>query len=157
ICMLTFSEQARPSANELVTLLYVTSKHEPTYNITNTQCYWFIKTVFEALKSLFEGAEKNPADHQGGTWNGVPIPMKGSIDEVCTKYQTAWAALAQEVEQKCRVKQQVTYFSLVFIICTYNILNRKKKNGGRHMRNVRLQKKSPKVNMSNARQQRRKC
>ncbi|KAI6098730.1 hypothetical protein F5141DRAFT_1252827 [Pisolithus sp. B1] len=76
ICTLTFPEGVRPSANEVATLLYVTSKHEPTYTITSTQCYW------------------------------VRIRTKGSVDEVCSKYSAARTALAEEAEQKRRAEQQ---------------------------------------------------
>ncbi|KAI6017067.1 hypothetical protein EDC04DRAFT_2608173 [Pisolithus marmoratus] len=106
ICMLTFPEGVGPSANELATLLYVTSKHEPTYTITNTQCYWFVDTVFEALMSLFPGAQQDIVNHQGGMWNRVWIHTKESIDEVCGKYCAARTALAKEAEQKHRAEQQ---------------------------------------------------
>ncbi|KAI6004582.1 hypothetical protein EDC04DRAFT_3146910 [Pisolithus marmoratus] len=106
VCALTFSEKAMPTANELATLLYVTSKHEPTYSVTNTQCYWFVETVFEALKVLFTGAEQDTASHRGGTWNRVPIRTKESVEEVCAKYRAARAALEEEMEQKRRVERQ---------------------------------------------------
>ncbi|KAI6095276.1 hypothetical protein F5141DRAFT_1271729 [Pisolithus sp. B1] len=106
ICMLTFPEGVRPSANKLATLLYVTSKHEPTYTITNTQCYWFVNTVFEALKPLFLGAQQDTANHRGGMWNRVRIHTKESTDEVCGKYRAARTALAEEAEQKHRAEQQ---------------------------------------------------
>ncbi|KAI6041111.1 hypothetical protein EDC04DRAFT_2671990 [Pisolithus marmoratus] len=106
VCALTFSENAMPSANELATLLYVTSKHEPTYSVTNTQCYWFVETVFEALKVLFTGAEQDTASHRGGTWNRVPIRTKESVEEVCAKYRAARAALEEEIRQKERVERQ---------------------------------------------------
>ncbi|KAI6137802.1 hypothetical protein EDD17DRAFT_1517071 [Pisolithus thermaeus] len=106
ICMLTFPEGVGPSANKLATLLYVTSKHEPTYTITSTQCYWFVDTVFEALKSLFLGAQQDIANHRGGMWNRVRIRMKESVDEVCGKYRAARTALAEEAEQKHRAEQQ---------------------------------------------------
>ncbi|KAI6014918.1 hypothetical protein EDC04DRAFT_2608906 [Pisolithus marmoratus] len=95
ICMLTFPEGVGPSANE----------HKPTYTITNTQCYWFVNTVFEALKSLFPGAQQDIVNHQGGTWNRVWIHMKESVDEVCGKYHAAQTALAK-AEQKHRAEQQ---------------------------------------------------
>ncbi|KAI6137685.1 hypothetical protein EDD17DRAFT_1517134 [Pisolithus thermaeus] len=106
ICTLTFPEGVGPSANEVATLLYVTSKHEPTYTITSTQCYWFVDTVFEALKSLFAGAQQDIVNHRGGTWNRVRIHTKGSVDEVCSKYSAARTALAEEAEQKRRAEQQ---------------------------------------------------
>ncbi|KAI6039141.1 hypothetical protein EDC04DRAFT_2687203 [Pisolithus marmoratus] len=56
LCTLTFPEGAGPSTNELATLLYVTSKQRPKCNLTDIQCYWFVGTVFGALRSLFEGA-----------------------------------------------------------------------------------------------------
>ncbi|KAI6102324.1 hypothetical protein EDD16DRAFT_1900939 [Pisolithus croceorrhizus] len=95
-----------PSANELATLVYITSAHEPTYNVTNTQCYWFVETIFEALKSLFAGAEEIIVNTQGGTWNGVPIRRKPSADGVCTKYRAARAALAEEAERKHTAQRQ---------------------------------------------------
>ncbi|KAI5983569.1 hypothetical protein EDC04DRAFT_3008541 [Pisolithus marmoratus] len=87
ICGLKSSENGGPSANELVTLLDVTSKHEPAYILINMQCYWFVANV-------------------RGTWNGLPICMKESLDEVCGKYCAAWAALLEEIELKHRVKHQ---------------------------------------------------
>ncbi|KAI6096633.1 hypothetical protein F5141DRAFT_1067515 [Pisolithus sp. B1] len=105
ICTLTFSEKAQPSTNQLVTLLDVTSKHEPTYTITNMQCYWFVETVFEALKSLFDGAEQDIPKHRRGTWNGVPVhTKKESMNKVCDKYCAARAALTKEAEQKHRAE-----------------------------------------------------
>ncbi|KAI6096451.1 hypothetical protein F5141DRAFT_583376 [Pisolithus sp. B1] len=95
-----------PSANELATLVYITSAHEPTYNVTNTQCYWFVETIFEALKSLFAEAEEIIVNTQGGTWNGVPIRRKPSADGVCTKYRAARAALAEEAERKHTAQRQ---------------------------------------------------
>ncbi|KAI6005432.1 hypothetical protein EDC04DRAFT_2783861 [Pisolithus marmoratus] len=106
ICGLRFSENGGPSANELATLLDVTSKHEPAYTLINTQCYWFVATVFAALKSLFVGAEQDITTHQGGTWNGLPIRTKESLDEVCAKYRAARAALLEEIELKRRVEHQ---------------------------------------------------
>ncbi|KAI6105186.1 hypothetical protein EV401DRAFT_2078490 [Pisolithus croceorrhizus] len=107
ICTLTFSEKDRPSATQIATLLYVTSKHEPTYSITNTQCYWFVETVFDALKSLFVSAQEDITNRRGGTWNRVPVPTKPrSAVEVCDKYRAAWAALAEEGEQKHRAEQR---------------------------------------------------
>ncbi|KAI6099270.1 hypothetical protein EV401DRAFT_958059 [Pisolithus croceorrhizus] len=106
-CVLTFPEGAGPSASQLATLLYVTSKHEPSYTLTNTQCYWFVETVFGALKSLFAGAAQDNPKRRGGTWNRVPIPTKGgSVDVVCAKYRAARAALAEEAEQKRKAEQQ---------------------------------------------------
>lgn len=89
ICALTFSEKARPSANELGTLLYLTSKLEPTYTVTSTQCYWYAKTVFTALETLFEDAKPNVAKHPGGTCYGVSVPTKESVSKVCGKYREA--------------------------------------------------------------------
>ncbi|KAI6095201.1 hypothetical protein EDD16DRAFT_773211 [Pisolithus croceorrhizus] len=95
-----------PSANELATLVYITSAHEPTYNVTNTQCYWFVETIFEAIKSLFAGAEEIIVNAQGGTWNGVRIRRKPSADGVSTKYRAARAALAEEAERKHTAQRQ---------------------------------------------------
>ncbi|KAI6094170.1 hypothetical protein EDD16DRAFT_1687418 [Pisolithus croceorrhizus] len=100
ICTLTFSEKARPSANELGTLLYLTSKLEPTYTVTSTQCYWYAKTVFTALETLFVDAKPNVAKHPGGTCYGVSVPTKESVGEVCDKYREARDALALEVANR---------------------------------------------------------
>ncbi|KAI6094171.1 hypothetical protein EDD16DRAFT_1687431 [Pisolithus croceorrhizus] len=90
ICTLTFSEKARPSANELGTLLYLTSKLEPTYTVTSTQC----------LLTLFVDAKPNVAKHPGGTCYGVSVPTKESVGEVCDKYREARDALALEVANR---------------------------------------------------------
>ncbi|KAI6005421.1 hypothetical protein EDC04DRAFT_2907986 [Pisolithus marmoratus] len=107
VCMLMFSKKVMPSANELVTLLYVTSKHEPMYGITNMQCYWFAETVFDTLKVLFKDATQDPEKHHGGTWNKLLVPMKeGSMEEVCVKYCAAQAALEEEIKQKWRQEEE---------------------------------------------------
>ncbi|KAI6022631.1 hypothetical protein EDC04DRAFT_2728780 [Pisolithus marmoratus] len=80
--------------------------HKPAYTLTNMQCYWFVATVFAALKSLFAGAEQDTTTHQGGRWNGLLIHMKESLDEVCAKYCAARAALLEEIELKHRVEHQ---------------------------------------------------
>ncbi|KAI6100053.1 hypothetical protein EDD16DRAFT_1526648 [Pisolithus croceorrhizus] len=105
VCSLTFSEKARPSANELATLLYLTSKLEPTYTVTSTQCYWFVETVFTALKSLFEDAEQDIAIHRGGTWNGVPVYTKASVKEQIEQRQWVRARAAEEIAQREREKR----------------------------------------------------
>ncbi|KAI6128650.1 hypothetical protein EDD16DRAFT_1723850 [Pisolithus croceorrhizus] len=105
-CTLTFSEENRPSAIQLATLLRVTSRLEPMYSLAHTQCYWFVRTVFGALKRLFQDAKQDIPKHSGGTWNGLPIPMKENMDVVCEKYRDAWAALVEEAAQKRRAEQQ---------------------------------------------------
>ncbi|KAI6106150.1 hypothetical protein EV401DRAFT_2011062 [Pisolithus croceorrhizus] len=105
VCTLTFPER-RPSANELGTLLCVTSELEP-YTINGTQCYWFCGTVFEALKSIFGGVEHDIANNRKGTTHGVRlVPRKNSGVEAKNNYEIARAALAQEIEQKRRAEQQ---------------------------------------------------
>ncbi|KIN95302.1 hypothetical protein M404DRAFT_1007582, partial [Pisolithus tinctorius Marx 270] len=64
-CTLSFTG-AKPTANELATLLYVTSAQEPKYNLHDTQCYWFAATVFDALKTLYKGPEQDPTPNLGG-------------------------------------------------------------------------------------------
>ncbi|KAI5983449.1 hypothetical protein F5J12DRAFT_899698 [Pisolithus orientalis] len=105
LCTLSFTD-ARPTANELATLLYVTSAQEPKYAIYQTQCYWFVATVFDALKMLYKGAVQDNPTHRGGTFRGVQVAIKASGEEVCAKYREARAALAEEIEQKRRLKQQ---------------------------------------------------
>ncbi|KAI5987851.1 hypothetical protein EDD15DRAFT_1405956 [Pisolithus albus] len=100
---LTFPESTRVSANQLVTLLAVTSKHKQTYSVTDADD-WFVETVFEALKHLFAVVEKNTAGRWGRPWNNVPIPPKGSVnEEVCTKYH---AALEEEAKEKRRHEEE---------------------------------------------------
>ncbi|KAI5987270.1 hypothetical protein F5J12DRAFT_867541, partial [Pisolithus orientalis] len=91
VCTLSFTG-ARPTANELATLLYVTSAQEPKYN-HDTQCYWFAATVFDALNILYDGAKQDPTPHQGDG------------EEVCAKYRGARAALAEEIEQGSHEKE----------------------------------------------------
>ncbi|KAI5992496.1 hypothetical protein EDD15DRAFT_2271037 [Pisolithus albus] len=97
-----------PTANEIATLLYVTSKHEPKYLISNTQCYWFAATVFEALERIFFEAKANGTKHSRGKgkWHGIPVPTKESVDEVCNEYLVLRRALDREIEQKRRAEQQ---------------------------------------------------
>ncbi|KAI6010557.1 hypothetical protein EDC04DRAFT_791058 [Pisolithus marmoratus] len=107
IHMLTFPERV-PSANQLATLLYVTSTLEPNYDIKETQCYWFAATVFGALKSLFGGVEQEIANCRAGTTRGVRITsIKDSMEPVCERYKAARATLAEEIEQKRKAEQQV--------------------------------------------------
>ncbi|KAI5989821.1 hypothetical protein F5J12DRAFT_502347 [Pisolithus orientalis] len=105
LCTLRFTG-AKPTANELATLLYVTSTQEPKYAIARTQCYWFAATVFDALKMLYKGAMQDNRTHRGGTICGVPVAIKASGEEVCAKYREARAALAEEIEQERRLKQE---------------------------------------------------
>ncbi|KAI5980649.1 hypothetical protein EDC04DRAFT_2171922 [Pisolithus marmoratus] len=106
IRMLTFPERV-PSANELATLLYVTSTLEPNYDIKETQCYWFAATVFWALKSLFEGVEQEIANHRAGTTLGMQIAsIKDSVEPVCKRFKEARATLAEEIEQQRKAEQQ---------------------------------------------------
>ncbi|KAI5987859.1 hypothetical protein EDD15DRAFT_1406480 [Pisolithus albus] len=94
---LTFPESTRVSANQVMALLEVASKHKRTYSVTDADD-WFVETVFEALKHLFAVVEKNTAGRWGRPWNNVPIPPKGSVnEEVCTKYR---AALEEEAKEK---------------------------------------------------------
>ncbi|KAI6156592.1 hypothetical protein BKA82DRAFT_1004723 [Pisolithus tinctorius] len=105
LCTLSFTD-ARPTANELATLLFVTSTQEPKYAIYQTQCYWFVATVFDALKMLYKGAVQDNPTHRGGTFRGVPVAIKASGEEVCAKYREARAVLAEEIEQQRRLKQE---------------------------------------------------
>ncbi|KAI6156624.1 hypothetical protein BKA82DRAFT_4048115 [Pisolithus tinctorius] len=105
VCTLSFTG-AKPTANELATLLYVTSAQEPKCNLHDTQCHWFAATVFEALNILYEGAKQDPTPHRGGTICGVPVDFKASGEEVYAKYRDARAALSEEVEQQRRLKQE---------------------------------------------------
>ncbi|KAI6014935.1 hypothetical protein EDC04DRAFT_2953046 [Pisolithus marmoratus] len=105
---LALSWRGVPSANQLATLLYVTSTLEPNYDIKETQCYWFAATVFGALKSLFGGVEQEIANCRAGTTRGVRITsIKDSMEPVCERYKAARATLAEEIEQKRKAEQQV--------------------------------------------------
>ncbi|KAI6156729.1 hypothetical protein BKA82DRAFT_4048847 [Pisolithus tinctorius] len=104
VCTLSFTG-AKPTANELATLLYVTSTQEPKHNLHDTQCHWFAATVFDALNILYEGAEQDPTPHQAGTICGGPVDFKASGEEVYAKYRDARAALAEKIEQQRRLKQ----------------------------------------------------
>ncbi|KAI6028019.1 hypothetical protein BKA83DRAFT_4237317 [Pisolithus microcarpus] len=106
ISALTFPEDAGPSANKIATLLVVTSALEPMYRLMNMQCYWFVATVFEALKCLFPGAKQDITGHNGGTWYQVRIPKKASVDAACRDYDKAQTALDAEIEEECRVEQE---------------------------------------------------
>ncbi|KAI6019148.1 hypothetical protein EDC04DRAFT_2739322 [Pisolithus marmoratus] len=102
LCTLTFPEGTRPSTNELATLLYVTSKQRPMCNLTDIQCYWFVGTVFGALRSLFEGAVQGTANDRRRTCIRVPVHIEVAAAEVCANYHAARAALAEEAERNER-------------------------------------------------------
>ncbi|KIK28188.1 hypothetical protein PISMIDRAFT_91642 [Pisolithus microcarpus 441] len=141
ISTLTFPEDAGPSANKIATLLVVTSALEPTYQLMNTQCYWFVATVFEALKCLFPGAKQDITGHTGGTWYQVRIPKKSSVDAACAKYKVAQSLLDVEIEEEHRVQQEVPVLLFEFAIYTYHNLNSEKKRGDGKLKNSGLQRK----------------
>ncbi|KAI5987865.1 hypothetical protein EDD15DRAFT_2291470 [Pisolithus albus] len=100
---LTFPEGTRVSAQDAVTLLAVTSRLKQRHSITEADD-WFVKTVFEALKCLFEVVEKDTGRHWGRLWNKVLIPPKGSVNNaVCTEY---YAALEEQAEEKNRREEK---------------------------------------------------
>ncbi|KAI6139451.1 hypothetical protein BKA82DRAFT_948867 [Pisolithus tinctorius] len=154
ICRLTFT-RTRPSAHELATLLHVTSRLEPVYNLHLTQCYWFADTIFEALKTLFEGAIQEPKTHRGGTWARVPIHTKGSVDAACAQYRATRVSLAEEVEAQRRLEQEVRFLLCLFTVHAYNDPNSKRKRGNENVNNVRLRRKLRSGNVSNVRRQKR--
>ncbi|KAI6156694.1 hypothetical protein BKA82DRAFT_4048573 [Pisolithus tinctorius] len=106
ISALEFRENHQPSVHELATLVHLTSKHEPNYNIRKTQCYWFAETVFKAVDAIFEGAERAPKNNRAGTWARVPVSRKESVDAVCAQYYTTRVALLEELVQQKRLKRE---------------------------------------------------
>ncbi|KAI5995004.1 hypothetical protein EDD15DRAFT_2365913 [Pisolithus albus] len=106
ISALTFPKDAGPSANQIGTLLVVTSALEPMYRLMNMQYCWFAATVFEALKRLFPGAKQDFKKHNGGGSRWIWIPQKSSVDAVCEKYGEARTALDVEIEQERRAEQE---------------------------------------------------
>ncbi|KIN96706.1 hypothetical protein M404DRAFT_927971 [Pisolithus tinctorius Marx 270] len=140
LCTLSFTD-ARPTANELATLLYVTSAQTSKYAIAQTQCYWFVATVFDALKMLYKGAVQDNPTHRGGTIRGVPVAIKASGKEVCAKYREARAALSEEIEQERRLKQEVTCLGFLFTVRAHDDPNSKRKKGSENASNARPQRK----------------
>ncbi|KAI6156739.1 hypothetical protein BKA82DRAFT_4049032, partial [Pisolithus tinctorius] len=97
-CTLSFTG-AKPTANELATLLYVTSAQEPKYNLHDTQCYWFAATVFDALKTLYKGPEQDPTPNLGGynLWGTGRFQGKRG---------RGVRQVSRGIEQQCRLKQE---------------------------------------------------
>ncbi|KAI5984111.1 hypothetical protein F5J12DRAFT_787661 [Pisolithus orientalis] len=112
VCTLSFTG-AKPTANELATLLYVTSAQEPKHNLHDTQCHWFATTVFDALNILYEGAEQDPTPHQVGMICGVSVNFKASRQEQeeqrqqeCEQCQAADEAVKRAEEERQRECKQ---------------------------------------------------
>lgn len=101
--MYPYANVPRVSASEVATLLVLTSELKQRHSVTEADD-WFVQTVFEALKCLFEVVEKDTARYWGGLWNKVLIPPEGSVnEEVCAKYH---AVLAEEAEEMHRREKE---------------------------------------------------
>ncbi|KAI5996914.1 hypothetical protein F5J12DRAFT_896050 [Pisolithus orientalis] len=104
--------EERPTANELATLLYVTSAQEPKYN-HDTQCYWFAATVFDALNILYDGAKQDPIPHQGeynlwgtGRFQGQRGRGRGGSREKEGQREREQREAAEQERQKEREQRQ---------------------------------------------------
>ncbi|KAI6156611.1 hypothetical protein BKA82DRAFT_1008146, partial [Pisolithus tinctorius] len=101
VCTLSFTG-TKPTADELATLLYVTSAQEPKYSLHDTQCYWFAATVFDALKTLYKGPEQDPTPHLGGRGIEPQCRLKQEQKEQRQREQEA----AKRAEEERRAAEE---------------------------------------------------
>ncbi|KAI5987868.1 hypothetical protein EDD15DRAFT_2371919 [Pisolithus albus] len=107
ISTLKFSEEARPSANQIANLIFITSTLEPKYRVNGTQCYWFVETLFEVLKILFKDSKQDIMRDSAGKCYGMTInTKKDSVQTVLDRYNDSERALLEEINQKRRAEQQ---------------------------------------------------
>ncbi|KIK36944.1 hypothetical protein CY34DRAFT_16036 [Suillus luteus UH-Slu-Lm8-n1] len=105
-CYLDFPASARPSAMQVSVLLCGLSKHSPTYQLWQYQCYWYAHTVWEALKRLFDGCQETTLiDGRSQFW-GQDVPRAESVEEVCKQYRVEWALFENVVEERRRRKEE---------------------------------------------------
>ncbi|KAG1761142.1 hypothetical protein EDD22DRAFT_780235 [Suillus occidentalis] len=103
---LDFPASARPSAMQVSVLLCVLSKHSPTYQLWQYQCYWYAHTVWEALKRLFDGCQETTLiDGRSQFW-GRDVPRAESVEEVCKQYRVEWVLFENVVEERRRRKKE---------------------------------------------------
>ncbi|KAG1834964.1 hypothetical protein DFJ58DRAFT_821114 [Suillus subalutaceus] len=103
---LDFPASARPSAMQVSVLLCVLSKHSPTYRLWQYQCYWYAHTVWETLKTLFDGCQETTLiDGRSQFW-GQDVPKAESVEEVCKQYRVEWALFENVVEERRKRKEE---------------------------------------------------
>lgn len=103
---LDFPASARPSAMQVSVLLCVLSKHSPTYRLWQYQCYWYAHTVWETLKTLFDGCQETTLiDGRSQFW-GQDVPKAESVEEVCKQYHVEWALFENVVEERRKRKEE---------------------------------------------------
>ncbi|KAF9220346.1 hypothetical protein BS17DRAFT_347240 [Gyrodon lividus] len=99
------ANSTRPSVLELATLFNVTSRHAPSYNAYQNQCYWFAETIYEALAQLFPIHRQAPDARRGGTYRGLGIPMANSVQAVCAAYHGERLAIQEREEEEMRQQE----------------------------------------------------
>ncbi|KAG1762988.1 hypothetical protein EV702DRAFT_1052015 [Suillus placidus] len=102
---LDFSASARPSAIQVSVLLTALSKHSPTYNLYQYQCYWYAHTVWEALKRLFLDCYETTQDEGRSRYLGVKIEKADSVEAMCEEYHTQWARVQNAAVKKRKAKE----------------------------------------------------
>ncbi|KAI5983258.1 hypothetical protein EDD15DRAFT_2202246 [Pisolithus albus] len=106
ILMLRFPEDSGLMAHKLATLLVKISALEPEYHLMNTQCYWFVATVFQACKCLFPCVKQETTKSIAGTWFEVGILTKPSLDATCTSYEAVQSVLEVKIEEQRRQQEE---------------------------------------------------
>ncbi|KAG1808862.1 uncharacterized protein BJ212DRAFT_1484718 [Suillus subaureus] len=102
---LDFTPSARPSAIQVSVLLSALSKHSPTYNLYQYQCYWYAHTVWESLKRLFPDCHETTQSGGRSRYLGVKIEKADSLEVVCEQYHTQWARIENAAEERRKAKE----------------------------------------------------
>ncbi|KAG2095094.1 uncharacterized protein F5147DRAFT_718740 [Suillus discolor] len=105
LCYLDFPASARPSAIQVSVLLSALSKHSPSYDLYQYQCYWYAHTVWEALKRLFPDCYETTESEGRSCYLGIKIEKADSVEVVCEQYHTQWARIENAAEERRRAKE----------------------------------------------------
>ncbi|KAF8575854.1 hypothetical protein K439DRAFT_1623257, partial [Ramaria rubella] len=97
------------SLAQLVVLVRVVHDHHRGYRLLEYQCYWFARVIYDAIQArgreCIESVYNGP--RQLGKFDriGVKLGKRDTLAIVLQKYDTAWAIVKNEIQQK-RWRQQ---------------------------------------------------
>jgi hypothetical protein len=83
-----------PSVLQLSLLLNVVSTSHSIYNLASFQCYWFAKSIWDALHTEFGGRNERNSPRNGTILSGrgmnIELPIRINTHEVLAKYHAQW-------------------------------------------------------------------
>jgi len=103
---LTFEPNKLPLLN-LAVLLTVVSKHAPSYDVWEYQCYWYAGTIYQSAKALFkpsmEHVEPALSRRRGKYLLKLP-PRKDSVEAIIGEYNAAMEDIRKEKIRKTNAR-----------------------------------------------------